>query len=457
MKAALHNLGCKTNSYETEAMEQSLKKAGYEIVGFSDDEKADIYIINTCSVTNVADRKSRQMIHKARSFNPAAVVVAVGCFVQTSAEEDLKKEGIDICLGSNDKSRLIESIEGFLKDRKQRIKVSDIRKSRDIDILSVSEKPRHTRAFIKIEDGCDQFCSFCIIPYARGRVRSRAPEDIVSEAVWLSRQGVKEIVLTGINMSAYGSDLDPAKDLGDLLLALQKTDGIERIRVSSLEPRIVNRDFLEKIKSVSKLCPHFHLSLQSGSDSVLSRMNRHYTRGEYLSKCNLLREYYHKPSITTDIITGFPGETDEEFKETLRFVDSVDFFDIHVFAFSPRRGTPAASMPYQTQGKIKRLRSALLIQKAAGLKQRNIYDLADDARDAGESVLIEEKVSMDLTDHGLSETNFYVGHTTRYVKILIPETIDVSEGEIVDVTPVSVVTLSDGEPAIICSVKKTQD
>ena len=316
MKAALHNLGCKTNSYETEAMEQSLKKAGYEIVGFSDDEKADIYVINTCSVTNVADRKSRQMIHKARSFNPAAVVVAVGCFVQTSAEEDLKKEGIDICLGSNDKSRLIESIEGFLKDRKQRIKVSDIRKSRDIDILSVSEKPRHTRAFIKIEDGCDQFCSFCIIPYARGRVRSRAPEDIVSEAVWLSRQGVKEIVLTGINMSAYGSDLDPAKDLGDLLLGLQKTDGIERIRVSSLEPRIVNRDFLEKIKSVSKLCPHFHLSLQSGSDSVLSRMNRHYTCGEYLSKCNLLREYYHKPSITTDIITGFPGETDEEFKET---------------------------------------------------------------------------------------------------------------------------------------------
>ena len=213
MKAALHNLGCKTNSYETEAMEQSLKKAGYEIVGFSDDEKADIYIINTCSVTNVADRKSRQMIHKARSFNPAAVVVAVGCFVQTSAEEDLKKEGIDICLGSNDKSRLIESIEGYLKDRKQRIKVSDISKSRDIDILSVSEKPRHTRAFIKIEDGCDQFCSFCIIPYARGRVRSRALEDIVSEAAWLSRQGVKEIVLTGINMSAYGSDLYPAKDL----------------------------------------------------------------------------------------------------------------------------------------------------------------------------------------------------------------------------------------------------
>ena len=231
--------------------------------------------------------------------------------------EDLKKEGIDICLGSNDKSRLIESIEGYLKDRKQRIKVSDISKSRDIDILSVSEKPRHTRAFIKIEDGCDQFCSFCIIPYARGRVRSRALEDIVSEAAWLSRQGVKEIVLTGINMSAYGSDLYPAKDLGDLLLVLQETDGIERIRVSSLEPRIVTRDFLEKIKSVSKLCPHFHLSLQSGSDSVLSRMNRHYTCVEYLGKCDLLREYYHKPSITTDIITGFPGETDEEFKETL--------------------------------------------------------------------------------------------------------------------------------------------
>lgn len=448
MKAALHNLGCKTNSYETAAMEQSLKEAGYEIVGFTGDEPADIYIINTCSVTNIADRKSRQMIHKARTFNPAAVVIAVGCFVQTSTAVELEKEGIDICLGSNDKSRLIECIDGFFKDGKRRIEVSDLKKNREYDDLSVSEKPRHTRAFIKIEDGCDQFCSYCIIPYARGRVRSRRPDGVVTEVRELAGQGVKEVVLTGINMSAYGSDLKPVYDIGDLLLNMQKVKGIERIRVSSLEPRIVTRKFLEKIKPVSKLCPHFHLSLQNGSDTVLERMNRRYTCEEYLGKCSLLREYYDDPSITTDIITGFPGETDEEFAETLSFAEKVSFFDIHVFAFSPRKGTPAAKMPGQVDGRVKRLRSAVLIQKAAELKKRKLEDLVNEDMALSESVLIEEMIKGIPTE---PDSEFYTGHTTRYVKVLIPKTEKGFEGELKDVKLKKVVVLSDGEPAIMAA------
>lgn len=446
MKAALHNLGCKTNSYETAAMEQSLKDAGFEIVEFTGDAPADIYIINTCSVTNIADRKSRQMIHKARTFNPAAVVIAVGCFVQTSTAEELEKEGIDICLGSNDKSRLMECIDAFLKDGKRRVEVSDLKKSRGYDTLSVSEKPKHTRAFIKIEDGCDQFCSYCIIPYARGRVRSRRPGEVVTEARELAEQGVKEVVLTGINMSAYGSDLEPICDIGDLLLYLQKVKGIERIRVSSLEPRIVTREFLEKIKPVTKLCPHFHLSLQNGSDTVLKRMNRHYTCEEYLGKCSLLREYYDDPAITTDIITGFPGETDEEFEETLSFAEKVSFFDIHVFAFSPRKGTPAAEMPGQVDGRVKRLRSALLIQKAADLKKRTLEKLVSENIVIPESVLIEETLKGIPSD---PDTEFYIGHTPRYLKVLIPKTRKELEGEIVDVQLKKVVLLSDGEQAVL--------
>ena len=448
MKAALHNLGCKTNSYETEAMEQSLREAGYEIVAFAGEEPADIYVINTCSVTNIADRKSRQMIHKARALNPAAVIVAVGCFVQTSDRAALEKEGFDICLGSNDKGKLTESIQAFLKDGVRRITVSDLKKKTGYEELSVNDKPKHTRAFIKIEDGCDQFCTFCIIPYARGRVRSRRADDVVREVNNLAQGGIKEIVLTGINMSAYGTDLDADNGLADLLLKLQEVQGIERIRISSLEPGLVSREFLEKIKPVTRLCPHFHLSLQSGSDSVLKRMNRRYSCEEYLDKCDILREYYENPSITTDLITGFPGETDEEFAETLKFEETAGFFDIHVFAFSQREGTPAAKMQSQIPGNVKRLRSALLIQKAAQLKRKSLETFAGTT----DEVLIEEVWKGELPDEYAPDgcDAFYVGHTRRYIKVLVPMNEEGLEGRIVSVKFENVISVA-GEDYIIAS------
>ncbi len=465
MKAALHNLGCKTNSYEADAMEQSLREAGYEIVAFAGDEPADVYIVNTCSVTNIADRKSRQMLHKARALNPSAVLVAVGCFVQTSSAEELEKEGIDICLGSNDKGRLLGAISEFLEKGSPVNMITDLwqaGKKDEYEALSVSEKPKHTRAFIKIEDGCDQFCTFCIIPYARGRVRSRKPEDIITEAAGLADRGIKELVLTGINMSAYGKDLGDGTDIGDILLRLNDIKGLERIRISSLEPGLVSRGFLDRIAPVKKLCPHFHLSLQSGCDSVLNRMNRHYTCEEYLGICDLLREYYDYPSITTDVIVGFPGETDEEFKETLEFAGKADFFDMHVFAYSPREGTPAAGMPEQVNGRTKRLRSALLIQKAAELKRKKLESLKGKA----DIVLIEEVRRLELADagadgpfQGLSGREFYVGHTSRYMKVLIPAgegDKQYNAGDIVNIVPEDVAEMSDGELVLLCINKKTK-
>jgi len=446
MKAALHNLGCKTNSYETEAMEQALKAAGFEIVTFAGEVPADVYIVNTCSVTNIADRKSRQMLHKARTLNPAAVIVAVGCFVQTSKKSDLEREGFDICLGSNDKGKLIESIQDFLKDGIRRITVSDLKKKTDYETLPVNETPKHTRAFIKIEDGCDQFCTFCIIPYARGRVRSRKIPDVLEEVRRLTAGGIKEIVLTGINMSAYGTDLDSGVGIADLLLALQEVSELTRVRISSLEPGLVSSEFLEKIKPVTKLCPHFHLSLQSGSDGVLKRMNRRYTCDEYLSKCDMLRKYYDRPSITTDIITGFPEETDEEFAQTLRFVEKVGFFDIHVFAFSPRSGTPAANMPGQVEGKVKRLRSALLIQKAAQLKRKCLETFVGTT----DEVLIEElwkgALPAEYMPGGCDA--FYVGHTRRYIKVLVAINKEGLEGRMVSVKLEEIVSVA-GEDYII--------
>lgn len=445
MKAALHNLGCKTNSYEAEAMEQDLRDAGYEIIEFSGEVPADIYIINTCSVTNIADRKSRQMLHKARLLNPAAIVVAVGCFVQTSKPEILEKEGIDICLGSNDKGKLLESISAFIREGKGLRIISDLKGNTDYEALSVAEKPKHTRAFIKIEDGCNQFCTFCIIPYARGRVRSRKVGEIVEEVKRLANKGIKEIVLTGINMSAYGTDLDCGADLADLLIELNNVGGVERIRISSLEPGLVSVDFLEKIKSVTKLCPHFHLSLQSGSDSVLKRMNRRYSCKEYLTKCELLRKYYDDPSITTDIITGFPGETEEEFSETMNFVEAVNFFDMHVFAFSPREGTPAAGMTDKVDGRIKRIRSALLIKKASELKYKHMESFLGETQE----VLIEEIRRLKLFgNEEASDREYFTGHTRKYLKVIIPIERSLREGDLVSVRLENIVYTADGEAVI---------
>ena len=406
MKAAIHNLGCKTNAYEAEAMEQSLKEAGYDIVDFNGDEPADVYVINTCSVTNIADRKSRQMIHKAKSKNGEAIIVAVGCFVQANIEEILKNEPVDICLGSNDKHLLTGCIEEFKKNAEKISRVSDISKDADYERLEVSHKPRHTRAFIKIEDGCNRFCSYCIIPYVRGRIRSRSLSDITHDVTDLSKEGVKEIVLTGINLSSYGADLKGGTDIADVVLALNEIPGIERIRISSFEPQLITEGFLEKIRPVTKLCPHFHLSLQSGCNTVLERMRRGYTTEDYLDKCRLLRKYYDEPSITTDIITAFPGETEEEFKETYDFLEKAGFFDIHVFPFSPRKGTPAAEMPDPVDGRTAKLRSALLISKGQELTKRVLKERVGSRVE----ILAEEYAFKD-------GDTFITGHTPDYVKV----------------------------------------
>ena len=440
MKAAIHNLGCKTNAYEAEAMEQALKEAGYEIVDFNGDEPADIYVINTCSVTNIADRKSRQMIHKAKGKNSDAVVVAVGCFVQAKAEEILKNEPVDICLGSNDKHLLASSIEEFKLNAKKIKRVSDISKDTKYERLEVSHKPRRTRAFIKIQDGCNRFCSYCIIPYVRGRIRSRGIEDIVNEVISLSKAGVKEVVLTGINLSSYGDEFNDGTDISDVAIALNGIEEIERIRISSFEPQLITEDFLKKIRNVSKLCPHFHLSMQSGSDSVLNRMRRGYSTKEYLDKCSLLRKYYDNPSITTDIITAFPGETEEEFRETYDFLEEIGFFDIHVFSFSPRKGTPAADMPNPVDGRTAKLRSALLISKGQELTRRALKDRVG----AIVEILAEEYVSKD-------GEIFLTGHTTDYVKVFVrmKEKSDELIGQIVNVRLIELMQKDSGIRGIV--------
>lgn len=425
MKAAIHNLGCKTNAYEAEAMEQALKEAGYETVDFNGEVSADVYVINTCSVTNIADRKSRQMIHKAKSKNPSAIIIAVGCFVQANAEEILKNEPVDICLGSNDKHLLVSCIEEFIETKKKISRVSDISKNADYERLEVSDKPRHTRAFIKIQDGCNRFCTYCIIPYVRGRIRSRSIEDIVKEVTSLTGQGVKEVVLTGINLSSYGADFEDGTDIADVVIALNEVAGIERIRISSFEPQLITEGFLERIKPVSKLCPHFHLSLQSGCDTVLKRMRRGYTTEEYLDKCRLLREFYDNPSITTDIITAFPGESEDEFRESYDFLEKVSFFDIHVFPFSPRKGTPAAEMDGRIDGRTAKLRTALLISKGEELMLKEL----NKRKSLKADILAEEYVSKE------GEV-FIVGHTPDYIKVFIKadDRSDDIIGKIISVT-----------------------
>ena len=325
-KAALHNLGCKVNAYETEAMEELLKKDGFTIVSF--DEKADVYVINTCSVTNIADRKSRQMIHKCKKMNPDACVVAAGCYVQNFGKDIADELGADIILGNNKKNELVEKVHEYFDNLDASsgpiLECFDINDGNvEYENMHIEKDSEHTRAFVKVQDGCNQFCSYCIIPFARGRIRSRAIDDVVEEVTGLAKAGYKEVVITGIHLSSFGSGTEFG--LADLLEAVQKIDGIERIRMGSLEPQIVTEDFAKRVSALSKMCPHFHLSLQSGCDTVLKRMNRKYTIEEYTKGVNILRKYFSNPAITTDIIVGFPGETEEEFNETVAYVDEIAF------------------------------------------------------------------------------------------------------------------------------------
>ena len=409
-KAALHNLGCKVNSYETEAMTQLLKKAGYEIVSFQD--QADVYIINTCSVTNMADRKSRQMLHKAKKQNPNAVVVATGCYVQTATEKVAQDLSIDLVLGNNRKKDIVEILNEYYAEKEagEQVKeeyVIDINHTDEYEDLEISTVTEHTRAHLKIQDGCNNFCSYCIIPYARGRIRSRTMESIKAELERLSASGFKEIVLTGINLSCYD---DNGKKLIDVIEMADNVNGIERIRLGSLDPEVVTEDFVERLGKVKKICPHFHFSLQSGCDKTLKAMNRHYTSDEYYEKCQLIRKYIDNPAFTTDVIVGFPGETEEDYISSREFVKKVKFEELHVFKYSKRDGTVAAKMPNQIDEKIKTLRSEDLIKTGEELTKK--FRQAKIGQDT--TVLFEEKILLDNKE-------YWVGHTVDYIKIAVPE------------------------------------
>jgi len=405
-KAALHNLGCKVNSYETEAMTQLLKKAGYEIVSFQD--QADVYIINTCSVTNMADRKSRQMLHKAKKQNPNAVVVATGCYVQTATEKVAQDLSIDLVVGNNRKKDIVEILNEYYAEKEagEQVKeeyVIDINHTDEYEDLEISTVTEHTRAHLKIQDGCNNFCSYCIIPYAR----SRTMESIKAELERLSASGFKEIVLTGINLSCYD---DNGKKLIDVIEMADNVNGIERIRLGSLDPEVVTEDFVERLGKVKKICPHFHFSLQSGCDKTLKAMNRHYTSDEYYEKCQLIRKYIDNPAFTTDVIVGFPGETEEDYISSREFVKKVKFAELHVFKYSKRDGTVAAKMPNQIDEKIKTLRSEDLIKTGEELTKE--FRQAKIGQDT--TVLFEEKILLDNKE-------YWVGHTVDYIKIAVPE------------------------------------
>lgn len=404
-KAALHNLGCKVNAYETEVMGQLLEEAGYELVPFG--EEADVYIINTCSVTHMADRKSRQMIRRARKQNPAAVVVAAGCYVQSSTGEAAEKLGVDVILGNNCKSRLIRELDNFFENGQQIVDCIEINQGKALyEEMQLSRAAEHTRAFVKVQDGCNQFCSYCIIPYTRGRARSRSMEDVRREAEKLAANGYRELVLTGIHLSSYGCE--GGAGLPELLECVCAVPGIERVRLGSLEPQIVTEEFVRRISRCRQLCPHFHLSLQSGCDATLRRMNRKYTTAEYRTSCQLLRKYFDHPAITTDVIVGFPGETGEEFEETCRFLQSMHFYEMHVFKYSRREGTRAARMDGQLPEEEKTRRSNLLLEMAAqeSVRFRREYE----GKTVG--ILLEEQMCID-------GESYYVGFTPEYVKAAV--------------------------------------
>ena len=404
-KVALHNLGCKVNAYETESMQQMLEQAGYEITAFA--PGADIYIINTCTVTNIADRKSRQMLHKAKKMNPEAVVVAAGCYVEsekyTGGNVD---EAIDIVIGNNCKKDLIEILEAY-EEGKRSEAVIDINHTKEYEELHLNKTAEHTRAYVKVQDGCNQFCSYCIIPYTRGRVRSRKSEDVYAEVTRLAKAGYREVVLTGIHLSSYGVDLEE-ETLLTLIEKIHGIHGIERIRLGSLEPRIMTEEFVEAIAKLPKLCPHFHLSLQSGCNETLKRMNRKYTAEEYYEVCERLRKYYENPALTTDVIAGFAGETEEEFAECKAFLEKVRFFETHVFKYSIRKGTRAARMENQVPDHLKTLRSNELI----ALNEKNSKAYLEEHLGMDLEVLMEEAMTFE-------GEQYFVGHTREYIRVAV--------------------------------------
>lgn len=405
-KVALHNLGCKVNAYETEAMQEMLEHAGYEIVPFQ--EGADIYVINTCTVTNIADRKSRQMLHRARKMNPDAVVVAAGCYVQAQAEKQVIDPCIDIVLGNNKKQDLLTALQAYEEAHGDLREVIDINHTKEYENLHLTKQGEHTRAYIKVQDGCNQFCSYCIIPYARGRVRSRAKEDVVAEVTDLAKNGYQEVVLTGIHLSSYGIDFENEDNLLSLIHSVHEIEGIKRIRLGSLEPRIITEEFVQAIAALPKMCPHFHLSLQSGCNETLKRMNRRYTSEEFYEKCEILRKYFEKPALTTDVIVGFPQETEEEFETTYEFLKKICFYETHIFKYSKREGTKAAVMQGQIPEQIKAKRSARLIE--LGEKNRRAYEESFLGKTV--EVLVEEKSDVNGKE-------MWTGHTKEYMKIAL--------------------------------------
>ena len=417
-KVALHNLGCKVNAYETEAMQEILEQNGYEIVPF--EEKADAYIVNTCSVTNMADKKSRQMLHRAKKMNPEAVVIAAGCYVQSAGEELLKDTSVDILIGNNEKVNLPSILENWEKEHNP-LHVHDLTREHTYEELTLSHTAGHTRAFMKIQDGCNQFCTYCIIPYTRGRVRSRRLSDIVAEAGRLAENGYQEVVLTGIHLDSYGTDLEEHENLLTVIQEIAKIDGIKRIRLGSLESRIMTEEFVAGLAAEEKLCPHFHLSLQSGCDATLKRMNRRYSAEEFRQCCERLRRHFDDPALTTDVIVGFPGETEEEFTATVEFLKDICFYETHVFKYSRRKGTKADRMPDQIPEQIKNQRSDVLL----ALTEKNSGEYRKKLLGRTVKVLLEEEST-------IGGTTYLAGHTREYVKVAVaPETA--AAGEIIDV------------------------
>ena len=422
-RVALHNLGCKVNAYEIEAMQQLLEEAGYEIVPF--EPGADIYVINTCTVTNIADRKSRQMLHKAKKMNPEAIVVATGCYVQTGGDKLEKDEAIALVLGNNQKINIVEALAEYAENKPGHgSHVIKINQTKEYEDLSIDHTAEHVRAYIKVQDGCNQFCTYCIIPYARGRVRSRNIESVLKEVHSLAEKGYKEVVLTGIHLSSYGVDFPEEKKetLLSLIRAVHEIEGIQRIRLGSLEPGIVTREFAEGIAALPKVCPHFHLSLQSGCDETLERMNRRYRSGEYRERCELLREVYGNPALTTDVIVGFPQESEEEFQKSYDFVDGIHFYETHIFKYSRRQGTKAAAMDGQLTEAEKARRSEKMIE----MHHRHASDYEKSMIGKELEVLIEEEYTND-------GRTWYLGHSREYIKTAVPKSENYGVNDIIRV------------------------
>lgn len=411
--ASFYTLGCKVNQYETEAMSEIFSKNGYKIADFN--EVCDVYVINTCTVTSIGDRKSRQMIRRAKHLNPNSIVAVVGCYSQVSPDEVAKIEGVNIILGTKDRKNLCEIADKMLAEKENQKKVTDVEnalKNREYEELEIKEYAEKTRAFVKIEDGCNEFCTYCIIPFARGPVRSRKLENIVKEVEFLAQKGFCEVVLTGIHLASYGKDLKNVS-LSDVICAAAEVPGISRIRLGSLEPRILTEEFIQKIAGTKKVCNHFHISLQSGCDETLKRMNRKYTTAEYENSVKLLRRYFDNPAIATDIMVGFPGETDEEFEKSLAFMEKIAFADAHVFSYSNRKGTKADVMENQIDPKVKEVRHKAMESTVARLKNEYLESMAG----KNLSVLFEQEIS----------DGVYEGTAENYAKVIMKSDVDISK------------------------------